>query len=392
MPVNFQQIQTQIHEMGEKAGERQRILLDRLNKAQNLLHEHASRLTELRNLLESALSYNANLRCAIPGEQPLTHATPAPSIPGHPLTLAADGSQVFPSHHDAVEFGVINIGIFRITPGTSQTPREETHTTLLYGESLQGKDGVPLTEDIIALRRDLGERTVLARLAAQEAPPVLSLTDGPLELFRQPSNSKEYDALFQEYMQVLRDLSRQGGITAGYVDKPRSDLVVRLLELTLLPPEALRKAGKERPLAQVTDAALFGSLLQPGDRTAVFGIQSISAQNFTEALELHFFYLNVGRVGLPKIARVELPRWVMDDPSLLDLLHGSLLEQCRQLASQPYPYSLHRAHEIALVTQEEKRQLANLIALELYRRGILVDEQSAKQTHKDQVGTRTRYS
>jgi NurA domain len=108
-------------------------------------------------------------------------------------------------------------------------------------------------------------------------------------------------------------------------------------------------------------------------------------------LELHFFYLNVGRMGKPWLARVEVPGWVVASQELLDNLHAVLVEQCRSLGSRPYPYLLHRAHETALVSLEEREQVTQMIALEYRRLGVPFQGQSNKQANKDLAG-RTRYT
>src|SRR3989304_10031686 len=111
-------------------------------------------------------------------------------------------------------------------------------------------------------------------------------------------------------MEILASMNT---VTAGYVDKPGADLVVRLLELALYPDEELQKAGKERQLGGVRDIDLFRDILQPMERSAIFAIQSSSAVKFSQRLKrqmaLHFFYLNVGRVGRPWLGRVEPPAW-----------------------------------------------------------------------------------
>jgi hypothetical protein len=122
----------------------------------------------------------------------------------------------------------------------------------------------------------------------------------------------------------------------------------------------------------------------------VFALQSQSARSYTQALALHFFYLNAGRPGKPWLARVEIPAWVVDDPEMLDRLHAVLISQCRTMGSRPYPYLLHRAHETAVVSLQEKEQVTQMIALELRRRGVQVGEMSQKQAAK-QFQSRTRY-
>ena len=391
MPVNFQEIRSQIKDMGRQAPERERVLKNKRLIAQELLQTNASRLEELCALVEQATAANNGLRCALPVSEPLTHTTPTPPLP-LPLTLlSADGSQINPDRHDAVEFGVINVGAIRLLAGSAQAPQEITRSTLLYGDSLRSSAGAPLTEEYVALLRDLFERKLLVELAVKEPLPVVTLTDGPLELFREPNEAPEFQKLFQEYQDVLRRLAGQGVVTAGYVDKPRADLVVRLLEL-VMPGIELEQVMRTRPLRFVTDGDLFQQRLAPGERSAVFAIQSSSSRHFKGALALHFFYLNVGRPEHPWLARVELPAWVAQDAGLLNLLHAALVTQCQQMGSHPYPYALHRAHEVALVSYAEKQQLENMIAGEYLRLGIPAGERSQKQTIKNLSGSRTRYT
>jgi len=66
------------------------------------------------------------------------------------------------------------------------------------------------------------------------------------------------------------------------------------------------------------------------------------------------------------------------------------VDQCRILGTRPYPYLLHRAHETALVTFQDRDQVTQMIALELHRQGIPIQGVSYKQANKDLPG-RTRY-
>jgi hypothetical protein len=88
--------------------------------------------------------------------------------------------------------------------------------------------------------------------------------------------------------------------------------------------------------------------------------------------------------------RVEIPKWVADDKEKLGLLHVVLVEQCKMMGSKPYPYLLHRAHESAVVKQEEKHQIEQLLAMELRRNNEEVDEGSNKQSAKDLPGRTSR--
>jgi hypothetical protein len=151
----------------------------------------------------------------------------------------------------------------------------------------------------------------------------------------------------------------------------------------------LNRAGDEHPLRGVLDRRLFWSLLGPGERSAIFAIRSGSSRSFQGRLALHFFYLNVGRAGKTYLARVEIPAWVAQSPALVDLLHACLLGQARHLGNAPYPYVLHRAHEIAVVSKDEHSQLESMIAAELRRQGMDVEDVSNKQGAKNNSNTHT---
>jgi hypothetical protein len=388
MPVNFRQLQNQIHEMGEQTVRYELTLRQGRQEAAELLQKHANDLNKLQERVNQAVDLNNSLRCGTPVTEALDSAISPIPLNASPVLLAADGSQIVPSRHDAYEFGLVNVGLIRMRPGRGETPVESSYPYLLYPG---GKDAPDmLSEEYITLRRDLEERRALAKAAEQEPAPAVTLTDGTLEPLREPHASAE--KFFGDYVQALEDLAQLNAITAGYVDKPRADLVVRLLELMKLSDDRLNRAGRERPLDGVRDTDLFSALLQPGQRTAIFRLQSSSIKNYSSQTYPHFFYLNVGFPDNPVLARVELPAWVAEDPSLVNCLQVVLLNQCLQMGSKPYPYALHRAHEVAVVGLQEKSQIENLIQLEMLRQGLPVYEKSFKQSWKDTSGNRTRYT
>jgi hypothetical protein len=182
-----------------------------------------------------------------------------------------------------------------------------------------------------------------------------------------------------------------GASAAGYIDRPRGDLLVRLLEIARLPMDKIDQAGRDyRPLRGLTDIELFRELLQPGQRSAVFGIQSRNASKYTAELALHFFYLNVGRdQEHPYLVRVEVPAWVAADDQMLNDIQAVLVHQCQILGGRTYPYLLHRSHEVAVVSRDEVQQLDKMISLEIQNRLGKLGRSSEKQATKDLPG-RTR--
>lgn len=394
MPINYQQVYAEIQQIGAGAKARQQSKEAAQMQARALLAYYASRLEELRAKLDSARQIDSSLRCAAPLTENLAAFYP-PVESSDPVTLiAADGSQIQPDRHAALQFCVVNVGAILMQPGGGQAPQVFTDTELLYGDEIS-PNGQPLSEGVIALKRDLAERAKLDELSQNMAGAIVTFTDGPIELWGSKEDGQAFYEYSQKYLGALSRLRARNVITAGYVDKPSSSLVARLLEVACADAEQLRALKDFRPFTSrgVTDRWLFSPLLPPGCRSAVFQIQSEAGKTYKNDLALHFFYLNVGVEHHPSLARVEIPQWVAQDASALNLLHGVLVEQCRLMGSKPYPYLLNRAHEIAVVKHEEKTQIQQLLALELQRRGEELDAASNKQENKDTLALgRKRYS
>jgi len=390
MTLNFQQIQQQIKAWGQNAAQRAALASSLRQQALAVLLANARNLPALRQKVEQVVQqYEPGLRCALPVSEPLDASFPAPDLPPRVTMIAADGSQIAPDHHREVLYGLINIGAISLQHGSAEPPQAFIESRLLLD------DGLPeLSEAALALQRDLFERFRLAEIAALFPPPTVTFCDGPMELWggaaQSAGETSEFQRRLEEYRQALRQLHRLGAATAGYVDKPAARTLVRLLEVAATPETELPDIQQRHPFRPVKDSDLFRELLGPGERSAVFGIQSLFAHQYPQELALHFFYLNVRLHGKPWIARVEIPAWVAENPALLNLLHAAFIEQCRLMGERPYPYLLHRAHETAVVTLPEKEQVTQMLAQELWRQGGEIEGSSHKQEAKDLSG-RTAY-
>ena len=385
MPVNYLKLNQQIREMGKDALSREADLARAMEQLTSMLNERANDLKALQQQVEEAAAKTKGLRCAVPVSEPLNSHFSCP-LPAPACTIfAADGSQINPDAHDSVLYGLVNIGVFCIQPHSGSVPVEKTYSQLLYGDNLYTAGGMA-SEDLIALLRDVQERRTLAELAQSVPPPVITLTDGPLELYHEPRTEALFKEKFKEYLAALDDLALNNVITAGYVSRPRADLVVRLLTL---PADGDQPELGEQVSSGITDTALFANFLLPGERSAIFRLQSRSAHEYDGRKALHFFYLNVGNATRPAFARVEVPHWVVENPQSVQQLHSTLMEQAALSGEVPYPYPLIRAHEIAVVKMDDRQQLTAMIERELIHQGIKPSTRSEKQVHKDHTG-RTR--
>jgi len=399
MAVDFIKVREQIKALGENAPVRSRRLREMSERALRLLRDPALDLGQLQQKVQQIVnSYDPNLRCAIPvaidGEllPILGSSYPLPKFLPDATVLAVDGSQVAPDRHAEVAYGMINIGAITAEMGSIEAPQVSINSRLFYDEDLYTESGF-LTDSRLALTRDLSERQRLIELANKAKHPVVGFTDGPLELWgtREGDSGSDFSRSLDLYIDVLQKLSTLKVIIAGYVDKPGASLVVRLLEVALLGEGEIQEIKKYFPLRGLTDIDLFRPLLGTGERSAVFALQFKTASHYRDELALHFFYLNVGGINHPWLARVEIPAWVAKDIVMLDQLHSLLIQQCNVMGTQPYPYLLHRAHEAAVVSMQEKAQITQMISLELRNHGIEVGEMSHKQAGKE-LGRRTRYN
>lgn len=397
MSLDFQQVQDQVRQLGETALERQRLLEDKRELANQLLVKFARQFDFLQQRVEQAAHTDPTLRCALPlspevaAPEALNAAYPTPALPRRAIILAADGSQISPDRHTEVQYSLINVGAIQMSLGASEPPRPIIFSKLLYNQELFTTHGM-ITDATLALMRDTNERTKLADLAENLEKPVITFTDGQMELM--VSAGEESTTGFQKYLEdyrlALKRLYKQGVIVSGYLEKPFSSPLTRLLEVASASDEDLAKVRDHHPLQGVMDFEIFSELLKPGERSAIFSLRSPSAKFYKDELALHFFYLNVGRPGRHWVARIDIPAWVARDADQVEALQAVLIDQCRIMGGRFYPYLLHRAHETAVVTLEDKEQVTQMIVLELRRRGAAVGERSQKQEAKETAG-RTRY-
>ncbi len=386
MPVNYEQLTRQISTIGASLAQQRSRIAAEANAYFNILRENDGQ-TGLLQTLEREISQLKNVRCAFPRDENLLETYSVADEPFAPVEiLASDGSQITPNRHHELSYGLVNSAVFRMSASSGSAPAIVTETLLL--EKVAREDLDQSVEEAIAMQRDLAERTLLAREAAalNSQLPVIALTDGPLEPFYQRKNSLSFTRQLQGIHDHFSHMAALGIIPAGYIDRPHSDLLLRMLDI-LRDDINAESIGKPRDLP-IFDATLFEKLLPPGHRSVVFRLISPSVLDMPEPVRLSFFYLNVGTSSQPGIVRIEIPEYVAANRKSLDLLHTNLLAQCRMLPSDPYPYALHRAHEAAVVTSEERERITLLLINDRLAHGGSNPSRSSKQTAKDRANTR----
>jgi NurA-like 5'-3' nuclease len=131
-------------------------------------------------------------------------------------------------------------------------------------------------------------------------------------------------------------------------------------------------------VAGVQDRELFLNLLGQGERSALF-ISLSKIQKRYGVHQVYFCYLRMD----DEIARVEIPRWVAIDESLLSLVHTLILDQCQR--GQGYPVALSEAHQQAVVTGADRENFWQLVE------SSLVEEHLPSLSSAKSQSKRTRW-
>ena len=273
---------------------------------------------------------------------------------------------------------MINVGGIVLRLGTGETPTAETTPTVCFDEEqLYGEDEYPVSAQVINARRAVAEVTRLAQLAIEEVKtaPTIALADGNIALRVQqeahPGGRRQRTA--KNVHRAARRVEAGQVPIAAFVSRPGTTAIIKLMQLatySLDEVEARVTDYTGRPFGGLIDAAVFATLLAPGQRSAVFELATLWGKPYREAGHaIHFFYLNVGTPIRSAIARVEVPEWVANNAAWLGWVHSAIVDQCH-ITDIAYPYALARADELAVITTAEKTNFEQMIGVEMLRHGV----------------------
>ncbi|MCJ7696447.1 MAG: DNA double-strand break repair nuclease NurA [Anaerolineaceae bacterium] len=390
MPVNFLQIKQNLPSYTEKVKhlKTEEAVLE--NELWSRFLDNAENFENIKSLVEQNAPRIKNLWCACPTNESLLTHKPCPSLPAAYTILAADGSQIHPSRHKAVPYCVINIGVIVSAMGTGSPPECYMYSELIDYADLFNLDGGLINEDLVALWRDHGERIALRKHVETLSGPVITLTDGLLGLYMGSRSDRNQEPWANGIYAAYKALEEQGIISAGYIDKPGSDLIGRLFSLLALPENELTQYdAKTRAFKGISDRTLLENVLKkPGERSAIFKVVSTQDRKSENDLDVHFFFLNVGSSETPYLVRVEFPGWIARFEDRIDFLHAAIYQETCVLDTHPYPYILHRAHELAVIRMDEHAEVERLLMQAYQDQDVPFGMQSNKEANKIISGRR----
>ncbi len=355
-----------------KAGSRER--QERLQRAVDTLHTQSSDLERLRKkITESKTTWL--VAGLVDG---LDRRYKAVVPPEEFTVIATDGSHIDVDRHRTTRCFLINIGSvvlnYGVTPSAvlDSLPHlyAEDEELVIAPTGLKGREQ-PIEGNLLGIKRSVDECRRLTELAS-ELPPnssALALLDGSLilwglEAYPEFVAEQLLDRGFLAYLEEMRKLGKDRKLAlASYISYPRSTDVVNVLRVSLCPHEILDTdrhclsctTRECDAVVGIRDRELFTSLLEPGERSALFVSQSSVVRKRYGRHQIHFFYMRVG----DEIARVEVPLWVAADETLLTLAHTLVLDQCRR--GQEYPVALSEAHEKAVITGADRENFWQLV-------------------------------
>ncbi len=300
-----------------------------------------------------------------------------PPAPAEFTVMASDGSHIDVDRHRSTRCYLINIGSVVINYGSkpdatlTSSPRlYSSDEDLVITPTGGGREQV-VEGTLLGIKRATEECRQLADLAAElpAGSTSLALLDGTLILWGLEAYPEFVtEALLTNgLLRCLDDMRRLNTdrkvAIASYISFPRSTDVVNVLRVAICPhqpPDCDRccPPGKVRDceaVAGVRDRELFMNLLESGERSALFISPSRIVKERYGEHRVYFFYIRVD----DEIARIEIPQWVAENESLLNLAHSLTLDQCRR--GHGYPVVLSEAHEQAVVTGMDRENFWELV-------------------------------
>ncbi len=378
MTLDLVRVVAQIDSLAHNLRAEEKVRYERLHSAMSLLSSYACETEKLRGKI--ATSKTSWLIAEPQGK--LDQSCPPSPCPDDFTVIATDGSQIDVDRHYSVSCYLINIGAVTLHYGGNPYASLESTPFLYFGEesNLADPKGMwkqAIKGDLLGIKRSVDECRHLTELA-QSLPlgtPALALLDGSLVLWRletqgYPDFVKQnlLEEGFLSSLDSLSKLSEQGNLTvASYISSPGSTEVVNILRLALCPYEIANcdrycsgrdTVRKCEVVAGIRDRDLFQQLLSPGERSALFLTRSKIVRESYREHQILFFYLRLE----DEVARVEIPRWVVDNGHL-ELTHALILDQCHR--GEGYPVALSEAHEKAVVSSTDKEQFWHLVELAL---------------------------
>ncbi|MCF7900466.1 DNA double-strand break repair nuclease NurA [Candidatus Babeliales bacterium] len=274
--------------------------------------------------------------------------------------LAVDGSQIYPDKHQGTSCFLINVGTVELQYGTGLKGATLDATPHVFSERMHfSDDGFAGSTDLVNCKREeleleYGYNHIIKMEQEGLKDPLVFLFDGSLIFWHLESKEENLKHYFlKKYCDQLKLFKKQKTIMGGYISLPKSKELVNIVRMFLLQFSTKKNPLELLPL--LVDTAIVNFFLPPGARTTLFKNRSTISDYYPESVRPYFFYINVS----DEIARVEIPAYLAEDKSAVDLLSAIVLDQSQKGGG--YPVGIAEAHEQAVVKGPDREFFYHLI-------------------------------
>ncbi|HBB34004.1 MAG TPA: nuclease [Cyanobacteria bacterium UBA8803] len=315
--------------------------------------------------------------------------------PASHTVFATDGSQIAPSHHEIAYCYLINVGRVMLHYGQSLHPLLDSLPEVFYRPEdlyVSRQWGIR-TEEWMGYRRTISEISVLAEMACRWVKPPgphfdipnLAMVDGSLIYwFLESLPGEARDRILPPILAAWQQLRTVNVPLLGYLSATRGVEALNFLRLEACPhptPDCQTHCANitDKLPCQVVDplrdAVLWGSLLQPGQRSPLFR-SSVRILDLYNDHRIYFCYVHVGT----EVARIEVPEWVVQNSTLFNQALSLMLAQVYK--GYGYPVALAEAHNQAVVRGGDRTRFFALLEQQMIRAGLRNVGTSYKEARK----------
>jgi hypothetical protein len=296
-------------------------------------------------------------------------------------TLAVDGSQLQPWKDASIPVALIQVGLFANPHAQGHPYTKDVRLEVLSPDEIMEEssseskdpDSYPYSEMQVTLRRYMLEvETLCSQMeqygqAHREGDPFHSpivFFDGSLVVsFALTMPSPYRERYIASAISLLETSEQQRVPLIGYIDTSYArDMITMLRRL-----DAMERQPVLRETKRIHDALLWQGHLRWGDRTpAMICARGDILEGYgTYRESIAFCYLQTTSTRPP--ARLEFPRWMLDDGILEPVLD---VVRAEVIAGQGYPYAIESADAVAVITMQDRAEFYGLFQDFIERQGL----------------------
>jgi NurA domain len=296
-------------------------------------------------------------------------------------TIAVDGSQLQPWRDASIPVALIQVGLFanphaQGLPYTKDVRLEVLSPDEIMEESLtenKDPDSYPYSEMQVTLRRYMLEVETLCdqmelygqkrREGVPSHSPIVFFDGSLVVSFALTMPSPYRERYIASAISLLQISEQQRVPLIGYIDTSYArDMITMLRRL-----DSIERQPVLRETQNIHDALLWQGQLHWGDRTpAMICARGDILEGYGSYREqVAFCYIQTTSTRPP--ARLEFPRWMLDDGILEPVLDAVRAEV---IAGQGYPYAIETADAVSVITMQDRAEFYGLFQNFMERQGL----------------------